>query len=107
MISSIPCWRWFVWTFLILLRNIQVRVTAVLKGELSKKYFEQFRGAEPCVVILKTQNHLRNLLEMPPLFYIVALAIMFTGKTDSIFLNFARSYRSVSCWSWSGPPYHQ
>jgi hypothetical protein len=82
----------FVWTFLIMLRNVQVRVAAVLKGELSNEYFELFRGPEPSDVILKTQNHLRNLMEMPPLFYIVALAIMFTGKTDSIFLIFAWSY---------------
>jgi hypothetical protein len=67
-------------------------VAAVLKGELSNEYFELFRGPEPSDVILKTQNHLRNLMEMPPLFYIVALAIMFTGKTDSIFLIFAWSY---------------
>jgi hypothetical protein len=76
----------FVWTFLIMLRNVQVRVAAVLTGELSNEYFELFRGPEPSDVILKTQNHLRNLMEMPPLFYIVALAIMFTGKTDAIFL---------------------
>lgn len=49
-------------------------------------------GAEPSDIIVKTQNHLRNLMEIPPLFYIVALAIMFTGKTDSVFLVFAWSY---------------
>jgi hypothetical protein len=82
----------FVWTFLILLRNVQVRVVAVLKGELTNEYFELFRGSEPSDLILKTQNHLRNLMEIPPLFYIVALAIMFTGKTDPIFLILAWSY---------------
>ena len=87
-----PMLAMFVWTFLILLRNVQVRVSAVLKGELSNDYFELFRGAEPSDIIVKTQNHLRNLMEIPPLFYIVALAIMFTGKTDSIFLMFAWSY---------------
>jgi hypothetical protein len=82
----------FVWTFLILLRNVQVRVSAVLKGELSNEFFELFRGAELSDVIVKTQNHLRNLMEIPPLFYIVALAIMFTGKTDLIFVVLALSY---------------
>jgi hypothetical protein len=87
-----PMLAMFVWTFLILLRNVQVRVSAVLKGELTNEYFELFRGPEPSDLIVKTQNHLRNLMEMPPLFYIVALAIMFTGKTDSIFLFLAWSY---------------
>jgi len=41
---------------------------------------------------LKTGNHLRNLMEMPPLFYIVALAIMLTQRTDRIFLMLAWSY---------------
>jgi hypothetical protein len=81
-----------VWTFLILLRNVQVRVSAVLKGELTNEYFELFRGPGPSDLIVKTQNHLRNLMEIPPLFYIVALAIMFTGKTDSTFLLLAWSY---------------
>jgi hypothetical protein len=87
-----PMLAMFVWTFLILLRNVQVRVSAVLKGELTNEYFELFRGAVPSDIIVKTQNHLRNLMEIPPLFYIVALAIMFTGKTDSTFLLLAWSY---------------
>ena len=87
-----PMLAMFVWTFLILLRNVQVRVSAFLKGELTNEYFELFRGPEPSDLIVKTQNHLRNLMEIPPLFYIVALAIMFTGKTDSIFLFLAWSY---------------
>ena len=91
-----PMLAMFVWTFLILLRNVQVRVVAVLKGELTNEYFELFRGSEPSDLILKTQNHLRNLMEIPPLFYIVALAIMFTGKTDPIFLILAWSY--VAFW---------
>jgi hypothetical protein len=82
----------FIWTFLIMLGNVQVRVGAVLKGRLTNEYFELFRGAEPSDRILKTQNHLRNLTEIPPLFYIVGLAVMISGKTDSIFLMLAWSY---------------
>jgi hypothetical protein len=87
-----PMLAMFLWTFLIMLRNVQVRVGAVLKGQLTNEYFELFRGAEPSDEILKTQNHLRNLTEIPPLFYIVALAIMFAGKTDFTFLLLAWSY---------------
>ena len=38
------------------------QVSAVLKGQLSNEYFELFRGTEPPEVILKTGNHLRNLM---------------------------------------------
>lgn len=82
----------FLWTFVVMLRNVQVRVGAVLSGQLTNEYFELFRGGEPSDVILKTQNHLRNLTEVPPLFYIVGLAIMVTGKTDSLFVYLAWSY---------------
>jgi hypothetical protein len=87
-----PMAAMFMWTFLIMLRNVQVRVYAVLKGNLTNEYFELFRGPEPSDTILKTQNHLRNLMEIPPLFYIVALAIMITDKNDAIFIVLAWSY---------------
>jgi hypothetical protein len=82
----------FIWTFLVMLRNVQVRVGAVLRGELTNEYFELFEGAQPNETIKKTQNHLRNLMEVPPLFYIAALAVMFTGRTDGVFVMLAWSY---------------
>jgi len=87
-----PMLALFLWTFVVMLRNVQVRLGAVLRGQLTNTYFELFRGGEPSDVILKTQNHLRNLTEIPPLFYIVGLAIMVTGKTDSLFVYLAWSY---------------
>ena len=87
-----PMLAMFLWTFLVMLRNVQVRLDAVLKGQLNNKYFELFRGGEPSETILKTQNHLRNLTEIPPLFYVVGLAIMVAGKTDSLFVILAWSY---------------
>lgn len=87
-----PMLALFVWTFLVLLRNVQVRVSAVLHGQLANEYFELFRGGEPSDEALKTQNHLRNLTEMPPLFYVAALAILFFGKADSLFVILAWSY---------------
>jgi hypothetical protein len=87
-----PMLALFLWTFLVLLRNVQVRLGAVFKGQLTNEYFELFRGGEPSDGILKTQNHLRNLTEIPPLFYIVGLAIMITAKTDSLFVLLAWSY---------------
>jgi hypothetical protein len=39
-----PMLAMFLWTFLILLRNVQVGVSAVMKGQLSNEYFELYRG---------------------------------------------------------------
>lgn len=87
-----PMLAMFAWTFLVMLRNMQVRLGAVLTGQLTNEYFELFRGGEPSEAILKAQNHLRNLTEIPPLFYIVGLVIMVAGKTDSLFVILAWSY---------------
>jgi hypothetical protein len=87
-----PMLTLFCWTFLIMLRNVQVRVRAVLKGELTNEYFELFRGPEPPEEVLKTGNNLRNLSEFPPLFYVAALAIMVTARTDAAFIALAWSY---------------
>ncbi len=80
------------WTFLVMIRNVQVRVSAVLRGELTNEYFEVFRGAEPSETVLKTGNHLRNLFEFPLLFYIAGLTIIITAQTDSLFVNLAWTY---------------
>ncbi len=80
------------WTFLVMLRNVQVRVGAVLRGELTNEYFEVFRGAEPSELVLKTGNHLRNLFEFPVLFYIVCVLILVVGLVDPWFVKLAWGY---------------
>jgi hypothetical protein len=87
-----PMLAMFLWTFVVMLRNMQVRLGAVFKGELTNEYFELFQGAVPSETVLKTGNHFKNLMEFPPLFYIVNLAILFTGRTDSTFMTLAWSY---------------
>jgi hypothetical protein len=87
-----PMLAMFIWTVLVMLRNMQVRIAAVRRGELTNKYFELFRGAEPAESVQKTGNHFRNLTELPPLFYIICLAVMFMGRTDVSFIMLAWSY---------------
>jgi hypothetical protein len=87
-----PMLAMFVWTFIIMLRNVQVRLSAVRRGELTNEYFELFRGAEPSEIVVKTGNHLRNLTELPPLFYIISLAIMITNRADFTFTLLAWSF---------------
>jgi hypothetical protein len=82
----------FGWTFLIMLRNVQVRVQAVLRGELTNEYFELFSGSEPSEIIVKTGNHLRNLFEFPILFYVAVLGAIATAQSNHTFLILAWSY---------------
>ena len=80
------------WTFLVMLRNLQVRVAAMNSGELPNRYFELFQGAEPSEVIVKTGNHVRNLFEFPVLFYTVCLAVIATEQVDSLFVWLAWTF---------------
>ena len=82
----------FLWTVVVMLRNMQVRVAAVKRGELTNKYFELFKGAEPPQSRQKSGNDFRNLTELPPLFFIICLAVMFMGRTDVNFIALAWSY---------------
>ena len=82
----------FPWTLTVMLRNVQVRVDGVLKGDLTNEYLELFRGGKSSDVVIKTGNHFRNLTEIPPLFYVVCLAILFTQRQDAIFLILAWIY---------------
>ncbi|HWP57056.1 MAG TPA: MAPEG family protein [Candidatus Acidoferrales bacterium] len=87
-----PMLAMFIWTLIVMLLNVQVRTSALRRGELTHQYFELFRGAEPSEAVLKAGNHLRNLSEIPPLFYVVSLAIMVTNQTDGLFASLAWSY---------------
>jgi hypothetical protein len=89
-----PMVAMFGWTFLVMLRNVQVRVRAVLRGELSNEYFELFTGAEPSATLVKTRNHLRNLFEFPLLFYVASLAAS-DGDIRRILPNIGLELRGV------------
>ena len=88
----LPMTAMFGCTFLIMLRNVQVRVRAVLRGELTNEYFELFSGSEPPEIVVKTGNHLRNLFEFPLLFHAAALAAIATAQSDPTFVVLAWSY---------------
>lgn len=86
-----PMFALFIWTFMVSLRNLQVRISAVRSRQVSQRYFERFEGQAPELVV-KTGNHVRNLMEVPPLFYIALLLVMLLGKADSTFLWLAWAY---------------
>lgn len=87
-----PMLTLFLWTFAVMLRNVQVRVTSVLKGELTNEYFELFRGAQPSDVVIKTGNHLKNLFEFPLLFYAILLVAAHLGTTGNFIVWLAWLY---------------
>jgi len=87
-----PMLAMFLWTFAVMLRNVQVRVRSVLKGELTNEYFELFQGGTPSDVVNKTGNNLRNLFEFPVLFYVVLTAAALLGKAESFVVVLAWLY---------------
>ena len=87
-----PMLAMFLWTFLVMLRNVHVRVRAVLRGELDNEYFELFEGASPPEVVTKTGNHLRNLFEFPVLFYAAVLVAGTLERTATLLVVLAWAY---------------
>jgi hypothetical protein len=87
-----PMLTMFLWTFAVMIRNVQVRVHSVLKGELSNAYFELFESGNPSDTIIKTSNHLKNLFEFPVLFYAVMLLAMFRETTSDPLIVMAWAY---------------
>lgn len=86
-----PMFAMFIWTFVVTLRNLQVRIAAVRSRQVRMSYFEIFAGDAPAVVV-KTGNHLRNLTEFPPLFYLALLLTMFVGAADGVFVWLSWAY---------------
>ncbi len=79
-----PMLALFIWTFLVTLRNLQVRLAAMRARQLKETYFEIFQGDAPAEVV-KVSNHLRNLTEFPPLFYIAIILVVVAGRVDAVF----------------------
>ncbi|AOY82438.1 MAPEG family protein [Moorena producens JHB] len=90
-----PMLAMFIWTFLVMVLTVSVRIYDLAKGRLTNEYFQLFQGAEPSQTIVKTTNNLRNLMEFPPLFYAIALLIMLSGKSDQVFISLAWIYFSL------------
>jgi len=90
-----PMLAMFLWTFAVMLRNVQVRLRSVLRGELTNEYFELFQGGEPSDVVKKTGNNLRNLFEFPVLFYIVITVAMTSQRSDVLIHILAWLYVSL------------
>ena len=48
-----PMLAMFLWTFLVMLLNMRVRVRSILRRDLSGRYFELFQGGTPPETVVK------------------------------------------------------
>jgi hypothetical protein len=87
-----PMLAMFLWTFAVMLRNVQVRLRSVSRGELTNEYFELFQGGDPSDIVVKTGNNLRNLFEFPVLFYVALVVAAIVQRTEILFLILAWLY---------------
>jgi hypothetical protein len=87
-----PMLAMFLWTFAVMLRNVQVRLRSVSRGELTNEYFELFQGGDPSDIVVKTGNNLRNLFEFPVLFYVALVVAAIMQRTEIFFLILAWLY---------------
>jgi hypothetical protein len=87
-----PMLAMFLWTFAVMLRNVQVRLRSVSRGELTNEYFELFQGGDPSDIVVKTGNNLRNLFEFPVLFYVALVVAAIMQRTEILFLILAWLY---------------
>lgn len=87
-----PMLAMFLWTVIVSLWSLAVRVSAIRRGVLDNAYFELFDGSEPPPAVLKAGNNLRNLAEFPPLFYVAAILVWLAGLADPVFVALAWTY---------------
>ena len=79
-------------TFFVALWMARLRFKAVAQGELDRRYYELNRGWEPPEYLAKVSRNFQNLLEIPSLFYVVALMIYVTQHVDLANLVMAWMY---------------
>lgn len=88
-----PCMVLILWTFLIMLRMFICRVQGVRKGEINVRYFKTYNTGDnlPPLAVQASRNY-SNLLEMPPLFFVICAFALITQSVDHLMLNLAWIY---------------
>jgi hypothetical protein len=88
-----PCLVLILWTFLVMLRMFICRVQVVRTGQINIRYFKTYNTGEnlPPLAVQASRNF-SNLLEMPPLFYVLCAFALITQSVDHWLLGLAWSY---------------
>jgi len=82
-------------TFAIALRMLAARSAAIKAGQVRLSHFRAFTEGNPPESMAKVGRAFTNLSEVPPLFYVVCLAILALSRTDELFVLLAWLY--VAC----------
>lgn len=80
------------WTFIILLLLAFRRCKALFKHQVTTADFRVGESANVPVELCLVNRNLINLLEMPILFYVIALALLVTAQVNSTALWLAWTY---------------
>ncbi len=79
-------------TFFVSLWMARLRFKAVKQGDLDPRYYTLNRGWETPEYLVKVSRNFNNLLEIPLLFYVVALLIYITKHVDLLNVTLAWLY---------------
>jgi hypothetical protein len=79
-------------TFFVSLWMARLRFVAVRRGDLDPNYYKLNRGAELPEYLVKVSRNFQNLLELPVLFYVVALLLYVTKQVDITYVALAWLY---------------
>ena len=80
-----PAIAMFFLSMFVLFKTGMSRNAAVKRREVDVRYYQLYQGEEPKHLRLLSR-HLQNQFEVPPLFYVVVLALFITGLVSPISL---------------------
>lgn len=69
----LPVLMMLLWTFLVLLSSLWLRIQVIIRSKSIDPYFETFHGKPPSARMVQWKNHLQNLFEIPVLYYVLLL----------------------------------
>jgi len=83
------------WTAAVLILLAVKRISGTRQHRVDPRFYELFRGGQEPDDIAVVSRHFHNLLEMPPLFYALVLAIIALGMADMTYAYLAVAYAAV------------
>jgi len=96
-------------TFAVAIRLLRLNISAYAKGDVAGGYFKVYQGEAP-EYLLAARDHYKNLFELPVLFYLLMVLLIYTGfDTVDIWLAWGfvllRCVHSYIRWTSNFVPY--
>jgi hypothetical protein len=79
-------------TFLVALRLLSLRASAVKQGSVRMSFFRAMQGEGPPETVAAAARAFGNLFEVPPLFYVACVAVLALNKVDTVFVVLAWAF---------------